>query len=1024
MPTYKPYTRRQLEAALREVESAIYTVVGNLSIRAWRPPEPLPFAARQSGTGRELVVGDRWGGLFDCAWFHFTGVVPAAAAGTTVVLLIDVGGEACVVDGDGIPTRGLTNAASTYDYRLGRPGKRVVPFASPARGGELVDLWADAGCNDLFGNLQEGGAIKEAAIVIVDDEVRALFYDFEVLLDLLGVLPEDSPRHQQVLTGLHDVVHLLLGGVAPGAGAARAILAPLLAQRGGDPSLRVSAVGHAHMDLGWLWPIRETIRKGARTFSTAIATIERYPDYVFGASQPQYFLWMKERYPGLWVKIVEQVKAGRIEPQGCMWVEADTNVSGGEALVRQILLGRRFFRRELGVDVRYLWLPDVFGYSGSLPQILRKAGVEYFSTQKLSWSQVNAFPHQSFHWQGIDGTKVLTHMLPEETYNSSAAPRAVRKIEQSYRDSGVSSRALMVYGIGDGGGGPGEEHLERLARIRDLAGLSPVRQEWVSRFLDSWKADAPRFATWTGELYLERHQGTLTTEARNKRWNRIMELALREAELAAVVAALPAGTPHALASYPSAALEEIWQEVLLYQFHDILPGSSIKRVCDESLARYAELHRRVTELTGASDRRLAATIDTARMALPLLVRNSLSWERREWVEHSGGWLEVTVPPMGYRVVDTASGRGSAVAGLRAAAAEIENDLLRVTFAQDGAIQSIFDKRERREVLPPGERANLLAVYTDPGDAWDFPMDYAEQSPRLMALVSSAPRIDGPRAIMEQLYATGHSELRQQVVLTAGSARLDFVSRLRWREPRTMLRTSFPVAVHAEEATYDVQFGSIRRSTHRNTSWDLARDEVAAHKWADLSQGDYGVALLNDSKYGHKVKGNVLDLNLLRSVPYPGPRLVSDADVAPGEPHHAYTDQADHLFTYALFPHSGDHVAGRVARAGYELNVPLRAIAIKPAQGHAPAASAFLEVDAPNVVVEAVKKAEDSDDVIVRLYEAEHKTARARVRFSFPVRAAAEVDLMEEAPSPLTVEENGVSLELRPFEIRTIRVTPR
>ena len=453
MPTYKPYTKRHLDLALPQIEAAIYTVVGPLDIRAWCTREPTPFAERQTGDEKQLKIGDTWGKLFDCAWFHFTGTVPPQAAGQKVVLLLDVNGELCVVDRDGAPARGLTNAASTYDYRLGRPGKRVLPFLERAQGGEPVDVWADAGCNDLFGNLQEGGAIKEAAIATCDETVRGLFYDYELLLDFLKALPEDSPRYQQILTGLSDVVHLITGGSAlaglrpsqlANAAAARAVLAPLLAQRGGDPSLRIAAVGHAHMDLGWLWPIRETIRKGARTFATAIANIEKYPDYIFGASQPQYFLWMKEYYPALWAKIVAQVQAGRIEPQGCMWVEADTNVSGGEALVRQILHGRRFFRREFGVDVRYLWLPDVFGYSGSLPQILKKAGVDYFSTQKLSWSLINPFPHQSFHWEGIDGTQVSTHMLPEETYNSSAAPRAVRKVEQNYKDSGVSGHALLV----------------------------------------------------------------------------------------------------------------------------------------------------------------------------------------------------------------------------------------------------------------------------------------------------------------------------------------------------------------------------------------------------------------------------------------------------------------------------------------------------------------------------------------------------------------------------------------------------
>jgi alpha-mannosidase len=623
----------------------------------------------------------------------------------------------------------------------------------------------------------------------------------------------------------------------------------------------------------------------------------------------------------------------------------------------------------------------------------------------------------------------------------------VRMIEKNYKDSGVSSHALMVFGIGDGGGGPGEEHLERLARIKNLAGLSPVRQEWAATFLESWQSDAARFVTWAGELYLERHEGTLTTEARNKWYNRKMELALRELEWTSVVAATLTGM-----SYPAARLTAIWREVLLYQFHDILPGSSIKRVYDESLARYAELHRQTMELTAPNDARLAASLNTGRMAQPVLVQNSLSWERTEWVQHRERWVRATVPAMGYRVVDAAdsvtagesnspaetkkppqrldlsplggfspSARDFESLGLSATVSSLENDLLRITFAEDGGIVSIYDKRAHREVIPQGERANRLAVYADLGDAWDFPMDYAEQTPRHMELVSAAPHVAGPRAIVEQVYRINNSELRQEIVLTAGSPRLDFVSRLHWREPKTMLRTSFPVAIHADEATFDIQYGHIRRTTHRNTTWDLARDEVAAHKWADLSQGDYGVALLNDSKYGHKVKDNVLDLNLLRSVPYPGPRLVPDADVTPGEPHHAYTDQADHVFTYALYPHAGNHVEGGVIRAGYELNVPLRVLEEGVGGGEGPISASFLEVDAANVIVEAVKKAEDGDDIIVRLYEAEHKAAHARLRFGFPIRAVAEVNLMEEDPTPLSVRENGVMLEFRPFEIKTVRV---
>ncbi|MGC9348110.1 MAG: alpha-mannosidase [Anaerolineae bacterium] len=1026
MPTYKPYTKHELGAALERIGEAVYTVVGDLDIRAWWTREPVPFEARTQGKELHLDIGDKWGDLFDCAWFHFTGEVPAGAEGEHVVLLLDVNGELCVVDEEGHPKRGLTCVASTYDFSLGKPGKRVLEVTTEAVGGEPIDVWADAGCNDLFGRLPGNGTVAEAAVAICDDQARALYYDFEVLLDFLQVLPEDTPRYQQILTGLNDVVHLWFSAAARDADwrrdlaqEGRAILAPLLAKRGGDPSLEISAVGHAHMDLAWLWPIRETIRKGARTFSTALTLMDRYPDYVFGASQPQYYQWMKEHYPDLYRRIKAKVREGRIEPQGAMWVEADANVSGGEALVRQLLYGKRFFRDEFGVDVDYLWLPDVFGYNAALPQILRQAGVRYFSTQKLSWSLINAFPHQSFHWQGIDGTTVLTHMLPEETYNSPAAPRSVRKIERNYHDAGVSSHALMVFGIGDGGGGPGEEHLERLERIRDLAGLSPVKQERVADFLPVWAGEANRFPTWVGELYLERHEGTLTTQARNKRYNRTIELALRELEWIATVSA------HLLDEvYPAEELDAIWREVLLYQFHDILPGSSIKRVYDESLVRYAEMLGAVESQIETFGARLAEQIDTTGLEAPVVVHNSLPWSRKAWLKINERWLHATAPPMGYAAIDAAS-EAEIPSDITATDRELDNGWICVTFGEDGTIRRLYDRQLEREMIPEGSRANRLVVYHDPGDAWDFPMDYREQTPLEMRLVSQTPSTDGPRAVMTQVYRLGHSEMIQEITLEAGRPSVEVACRLHWRETASMLRVQFPVKVHAEAATYEIQFGSVSRPTHRNTTWDLARDEVAAHKWVDLSDGGYGLALLNDCKYGHRVKQEgewpVIDLNLLRSVPHPGPRLVADDEVAPGEPHPVYTDQADHVFTYALYPHAGDYADGGVIQAAYELNVPLRRQETTAHEGGLGAAVSLLTLDAANVVIEAVKQAEDSDAIIIRLYEAAGRSTAARLSFGFQVGDVAEVNLLEENPQPVDVSDGAVTLTFKPFEIRTLRI---
>lgn len=1013
MPDFIPYTRSNLDYVIQMIGQAVYTPVGSIDVQAWRTPEPVPFSERLSGEHLQLKVGDSWGGLFDCAWFHFTGQVPKSAAGMPVVLRIDVNGELLVVDEQGNPLRGMTNGSSVYDFSLGKPGKRTLPIASRARGGEKIDVWADAGCNDLFGNLSENGTITMAEIAILNEEVRALYYDFEVLLDFLKVLPTDSPRARQILTALNAATWKLANGQTENeARAAREILRPVLAKRGGDPCLNITAVGHAHIDLAWLWPLRETKRKGARTFATALANMDLYPEYVFGASQPQLFQWMKDEYPDLYARVKKRAAEGRFEVQGAMWVEADTNVSGGEALVRQVLLGKRFFQQEFGVNIDYLWLPDVFGYSAALPQILKKAGVDYFMTQKMSWNQVNTFPHHSFHWQGLDGSTVLAHMLPEETYNSPALPRAVHKIETNYHDIGVSEHCLMLYGIGDGGGGPGEEHIERLLRIRNLAGLSPVISEPAARVFPHLARESSRFATWVGELYLERHSGTLTTEAKNKWFNRRMEQSLRELEWSALFAG---------GEYPSEKLDKIWKEVLLYQFHDILPGSSIKRVYDESLVRYRQMYEEVESMVNQFEEELAQATDTRGLANPVVYFNSLSWEREEWQHHSGKWQKVRVPSMGYHAVDITG--DAIIPPVKAGKHLLENDLLRVRFAEDGSIASIYDKEFNREVLRPGQTGNRLAVYRDPGDAWDFPLDYANQSPRSMRLASAEPKIDGPRAALVQVYRIGHSEVVQEIALIAGSRRLDFFTQARWRERESMLRTSFPVAIHAEEATCEIQFGHIRRPAHSNTTWDLAKDEVGAHKWVDFSQHDYGVALINDSKYGHRVKDGILDLNLLRSVPYPGYNTAVHQSMPDGEPHPGYTDQAEHVFSYALFPHPGDVAAGGVIQAGYEFNIPLRQVPVEAHAGTLPTVNSYLSVDAPNVIVEAVKKAEDSRQVVIRLYESQNAGASATIRFGFKVSSAAEATLMEEPIQALEVVENAVRVTFQPFEIKTILVDP-
>jgi alpha-mannosidase len=984
------YTKRDLRATLQRIEQAIYTPITELAIEAWVTPEPVPYAERQSGRHSVLRIGQSWGKLWDCAWFHFTGRVPESAAGQAVALLIDLSGEASIVDDEGCPILGLTTVSSEFDLRLGRPGKRVVPLSDRATSGEEVDLWADAGCNDLFGKYQDSGTIKEAHIALFHKEMQKLFYDFEVLYELLDQIPPEKARHQRILFALQQAANELFEYNEEEAQRARTLLAGELAKSGGTPSLTVSAIGHAHIDLAWLWPLRETIRKGARSFATTLALMERYPDYVFGASQPQLYQWMKDHYPQLYAKIKKRVAEGRWEAQGAMWVEPDTNISGGEALVRQVLYGKRFFREEFGTDPHMLWLPDVFGYSAALPQILKKAGVDYFLTIKLSWNTINMFPHHTFFWQGIDGSRVLAHMPPEGTYNSSAAPRAIAAAETTYADKAVSEHCALLYGIGDGGGGPGVEHLERLAREKNLDGLAPVVQEPMERFFERLAQEPNHYKTWVGELYLEKHQGTYTTQARNKRYNRKIELALRELELVATLAHLT-GNYH----YPTQELAAIWKEVLLYQFHDILPGSSITRVYDESLARYQQISEQIEHLTRQAQQIL--TRQTQRDVVSAF--NPLSWERQEWLQIANRWQHVTVPSLGYAVIDSTGSH--AQPALLATPETLENERLRIQFTSDGTIASIFDKEHQREVLAEDQQANRLALYYDDGDAWDFAIGYDDRAPRYFKLVETAAHVDGPQAVVEQQYRFGQSTLRQRIVLMAGSRRIDFVTSIDWHEQNTMLRTSFPVSVSASEATCDIQFGSIKRPTHRNTSWDMARYEICAHKWVDLSQSDYGVALLNDCKYGHKVLENVLDLNLLRSPGYPDPQA----------------DRAHHECTYSLYPHAGNHIAGKVVQAGYELNVPLRVLAGEPQTD----LITFAHLDVENVVIEAVKKAEDGDDIILRLYEATGATTRATLTLNVNPGAIWKTNLLEEPEEKLSFTHNSVELALKPFEIVTLRV---
>ncbi|MEO7933394.1 MAG: glycoside hydrolase family 38 C-terminal domain-containing protein [Chthoniobacterales bacterium] len=997
---------------VNRLEANIYLPVAEFEITAWRTKEPVSFRERQFGKELSLKPGDSWGKeIFDCAWFRFVAKIPRSCT-RPLVARIDINGELCIVDACGVPVRGLTCVKSTFDPTLGCPGKTIFNIPEEWISEDRIELWAEAGWNDLFGVLVGEGRIEFAEVSFCHQDIRSLFYDFQVIADFMDGIDVAHPFfelfHSTIATAAAQLTSINTDSIAQAADTLR----PLFRQISHSPPLEISAIGHSHLDLAWLWPIRETIRKGARTFATALYNIQQRPDFIFGCSQPQLFFWMKEYYPVLYAQIKTAVQLGRIEPLGTFWVEPDCNIPNGESLVRQILLGSKFFMDEFGFVPRHCWEPDVFGYNGQLPQILKKSGHDYFVTQKLSWNIVNRFPHHSFQWVGIDGTSILAHMLPEETYNSPAAPKSLRKIATEYAQKEVSRHALMVYGIGDGGGGPDAEHFERLDRERHLADLPNVVHRSAADFLLLWAKDAKEFPVWNGELYLERHQGTFTTQALTKRNNRLCETALREAEFAATLGEIYVGLP-----YPSERLDVIWKEVLLYQFHDILPGSSISRVYLESNARYKIL---LQELEVIIENRYGRLVNTGDNSGSPIAFNSLSWERKEWVKYNQNWYWADVPAMGWAKLS----QPEAFPPTSFSENTIENDHLKIAFAEDGCICSIYSKSLEWEALAKNETGNQFVVFKDDGDAWDFPINYGEkdvclylkQPPRKLSLVRYRSFVDGPKVIMEQVYVFGESRLTQQISLTHGRAQVDFDTAVDWQSSKSMLRVRFPLAVTAAEARFEIPFGSISRSTLEADSIEKAQLEVPAQQWIGLSSEDYGAALINDCKYGFRVKGHTLDMNLLRSVPHPGKALVGKE----GSSDHGnvYTDLGAHEFRYSFFPHRGVASETTLTEAARKLNVPIRIVASGNTQFSK--ATNLLQLSNPAIEVISVKRAERGDAWVVRLINVTPIIQDFSLFSNTFAKEIVETDLVENPIFYNSDASKDLFRKMLPFEIRTFR----
>ncbi|MFF1296674.1 MULTISPECIES: alpha-mannosidase [unclassified Streptomyces] len=1007
--------RRRIEERVerlhnQRIKPAIYAATVPFEVEAWQAPgEPVSFEEAAAARYAPFAMDTPWGPPWGTTWFRMRGEVPAGFAGKRVEAVIDLG---FVGDWPGNQAEALVHLPDGRPLKAVNPLNQYVPIANPATGGEQIDYLVEAASNPdilannfvaptLLGDVLTAGdrplyTFQRADIAVLDEEVWHLDLDLQVLLGVMVHLGDHEPRRHEILHALDRAMDALdLDDISGSAAAVREVLAPVLAKPAHASAHTISGVGHAHIDSAWLWPIRETKRKTSRTFSNVTSLADEYDDFIFACSQAQQYEWVRDNYPHVWARIQESVKKGQWAPVGGMWVESDGNLPGGEAIARQLIHGKRFFIEHFGIETKGVWLPDSFGYNAAYPQLAKLAGNEWFLTQKISWNQTNKFPHHTFWWEGIDGTRIFTHFPPVDTYNARFSGEEMDRAVRNYSEKGAGSRSLAPFGWGDGGGGPTREIMERARRLADLEGSPKVVVEHPDEFFAKARAEYEDAPVWNGELYLELHRATYTSQARTKQGNRRSEHKLREAELWATTAALHAPGY----AYPYEKLDRLWKTVLLHQFHDILPGSSIAWVHREAEAEYARVAVELEELTAEAVAALGG--GGAR------VFNTSPYDRTDVVrDGSGAPAFVTVPAGGSAPLAAAEPAHP----VTVEDSVLDNGLVRVQVAEDGTLSSVYDLRAKREVL--AEQGNLLRLHTDlPNywDAWDIDKHYKNRFTDLLeadavTVVEQDPLLGAIR--VTRAFGKG-SKITQTISLRAGSPRIDFETEIDWHEAEKILKAGFPIDIRAPHSSAEIQFGHIQRPTHTNTSWEAARFEVSGHRWVHVAEPGYGVAVINDSTYGHDVSRTVredggtttkVSLSLVRAPRVPDPEA----------------DQGKHRFTYSLLP--GASIEDAVAE-GYALNLPLR---VADSAGEP---EPVVSVDGEGITVEAVKLADDtSGDVVVRLYESRGGRAQGVLRTGFPLAGARVADLLER---PLTEDEAAVDgtvpVTLRPFQILTLRL---
>lgn len=1037
-------TERKFEARIQELSQ--YRYRDALNISSFSTTEDLgevgtyPPKQVESAT---MSVGEQWRGRDLYLWLTTKLDLPEEWKGKKVVGLFDFGRTG------GGNNSGFESLLFINDqpYQGVDSNHQEVFFLEDLIGSQVkLDF-------RLWSGLEGGGEPKEqiytletAKLCWLDENVDDLYFTALAIFQSIQEMGDNQPEKQMLISTLNDAL-LEIDWSIPGSSefyescrASQEKLREKLKNMDKKHPVTIHCVGHTHIDVAWLWRLKHTREKAARSFSTVLKLMQQFPDYYFLQTQPQLYDYIKNDYPEIYEKMKLQIKDGKWETEGAMWLEADCNIPSGESLVRQILYGKKFFKDEFNKDCKYLWLPDVFGYSWALPQILKKSGIETFMTTKISWNQYNRMPHDTFYWRGIDGSEILTHFVttPEPwnspdswfyTYNGLITAKTVNGAWKSYRNKEISKDLLLSYGYGDGGGGVNREMLELRRRLDEIPGMPNVKTSTAGEFFKQLQETVQNtneyVHMWDGELYLEYHRGTYTSQAHNKLMNRKLELSYREAEWLNVWSALN----HGWDLYPKEKLDEGWKIILRNQFHDIIPGSSIHEVYEDSKIEYDEAAQLGKQ---AIDQAMKHLVGEA--SHQYVIYNSSQWtdcqmvqidndERNQcdgiWKSTTGellpsqktekGWI-ISIPKLpqfgGAEIRFVQSADCNQDEGIPFTLNEngLETPFYQLNWNHQGQLERIYDKETKREILSQAQCGNVLRVFEDKPlahDAWDIDIYYQEKYEEVNNLLSQKIIEMGPiRTVIRMTWSYRQSIIEQDMILYADNRRIDFQTTVDWHEKRKLLKVQFPVDIRTVEATYDIQFGNVKRPTHWNTSWDMARFESVGHQWADLSEADYGVSLLNDCKYGYDIKNNVMRLSLIKSAIYPDP----------------HADQGEHIFTYSLYPHKGDWKEGNTVKEAWFINNPLKSIAGQLQSQ----TDSFMQLDEDDHVhVDTVKKLEIGNGVLIRLHEYKGKRGTLTLHFEQPIKNWCETNLMEENQSD--IQTGPLKLDIKPYEIKTVAI---